>query len=58
MSALGITAVQVNSAVSVDVRRARGKIGRRTVEFVFTTPEQLARPNCVYLCGARSWTCW
>ena len=43
MSALGIEAVQVNSAVGSDeLRRARAKIGRRTVEFVFTTPEQLA----------------
>ncbi len=43
MSALGITAVQVNSAVPAEeVRRATAKIGRRTVEFVFTTPEQLA----------------
>jgi ATP-dependent DNA helicase RecQ len=45
MSALGITAVQVNSAVSADeARRARAQIGRRTVEFVFTTPEQLTSP--------------
>ena len=43
MTALGITSVQVNSAVPPDeIRRARAKIGRRTVEFVFTTPEQLA----------------
>jgi ATP-dependent DNA helicase RecQ len=43
MCALGIEAVQVNSAVrSGDLRRARAKIGQRTVEFVFTTPEQLA----------------
>jgi len=43
MSALGITSVQVNSAVpAAEVRRARAKIGRRTVEFIFTTPEQLA----------------
>jgi ATP-dependent DNA helicase RecQ len=43
MSDLGIASVQVNSAVPRDeVRRARTKIGRRTVEFVFTTPEQLA----------------
>jgi ATP-dependent DNA helicase RecQ len=46
MSALGITAVQVNSAVPVgDLRKARARIGRRTVEFVFTTPEQLASPD-------------
>ena len=43
MSDLGIASVQVNSAVPRDeVRRARKNIGRRTVEFVFTTPEQLA----------------
>lgn len=43
LSDLGIASVQVNSAIPRDeVRRARTKIGRRTVEFVFTTPEQLA----------------
>ena len=43
MSELGIASVQVNSAVPRDeIHRARKKIGRRTVEFVFTTPEQLA----------------
>lgn len=43
MSELGIPSVQVNSAIPRDeVRRARKKIGRRTIEFVFTTPEQLA----------------
>ena len=43
LSALGLEAVQVNSAVgSGDIRRARARIGRRSVEFVFTTPEQLA----------------
>jgi ATP-dependent DNA helicase RecQ len=43
MSDLGIPSVQVNSAIPRDeVRRARKQIGRRTVEFVFTTPEQLA----------------
>jgi ATP-dependent DNA helicase RecQ len=43
LSALGLEAVQVNSAIPTgDVRRARAKIGRRAVEFVFTTPEQLA----------------
>ena len=46
MSALGITSVQVNSAVSADeARQARAQIGRRTVEFVFTTPEQLTSPT-------------
>jgi len=46
MSALGITAVQVNSAVPrADLQRARARIGRRTVEFVFTTPEQLTAPD-------------
>ena len=43
LSALGLAAVQVNSAIPTgDIRRARAKIGRRAVEFVFTTPEQLA----------------
>jgi ATP-dependent DNA helicase RecQ len=43
MSDLGVASVQVNSAIPRDeVRRARKKIGRRTVEFVFTTLEQLA----------------
>jgi ATP-dependent DNA helicase RecQ len=43
MTALGITSVQVNSAVTAgEIRQARGKIGRRVVEFIFTTPEQLA----------------
>jgi ATP-dependent DNA helicase RecQ len=42
MTALGIAAVQVNSVVAAkEVRQAKAKIGRRTVEFVFTTPEQL-----------------
>ena len=43
LSGLGLEAVQVNSAIPAgDIQRARGKIGRRAVEFVFTTPEQLA----------------
>ena len=43
---LGLTAAQVNSALPADeVRRARAKIGRRSVEFLFTTPEQLASPD-------------
>jgi ATP-dependent DNA helicase RecQ len=43
LSKLGLEAVQVNSAIPTgDIRRARARIGRRTVEFVFTTPEQLA----------------
>ena len=43
LSALGLEAVQVNSAItSGDIQRARAMIGRRAVEFVFTTPEQLA----------------
>jgi ATP-dependent DNA helicase RecQ len=43
LSGLGLEAVQVNSAIpAADIQRARGKIGRRAVEFVFTTPEQLA----------------
>jgi ATP-dependent DNA helicase RecQ len=43
LSALGLEAVQVNSAIPTgDIQLARAKIGRRAVEFVFTTPEQLA----------------
>jgi ATP-dependent DNA helicase RecQ len=43
LSALGLDAVQVNSAIpAADVRQARAKVGRRAVEFIFTTPEQLA----------------
>ena len=43
LSALGLEAVQVNSAIpTADIHRARAKIGRQAVEFVFTTPEQLA----------------
>ena len=46
LSALGLEAVQVNSAIPTgDIRRARAKIGRRAVEFVFTTPEQLANTD-------------
>ena len=43
LSALGLPAVQINSAVTADeIQHARARIGRRKVEFVFTTPEQLA----------------
>ena len=43
LSTLGLPAVQINSAVNADeVQHARARIGRRTVEFIFTTPEQLA----------------
>jgi ATP-dependent DNA helicase RecQ len=43
LSALGLEAVQVNSAIPTkDLQRARARIGRRAVEFVFTTPEQVA----------------
>jgi ATP-dependent DNA helicase RecQ len=46
LSALGLDAVQVNSAIpAADSKRARAKVGRRSVEFVFTTPEQLAAPD-------------
>jgi ATP-dependent DNA helicase RecQ len=46
LSALGLEAVQVNSAIpSAEVRRARAQVGRRAVEFIFTTPEQLASPE-------------
>ena len=42
LTELGLDAVQVNSAIPAgEIRRARAKIGRRAVEFVFTTPEQL-----------------
>ena len=43
LSALGLDAVQINSAVgAIDVRHARTRINRQSVEFIFTTPEQLA----------------
>jgi ATP-dependent DNA helicase RecQ len=46
MAGLGLDAAQVNSALPADeVRRARAKIGRRSVEFLFTTPEQFASPD-------------
>ena len=52
LSALGLAAVQVNSAIPTDdVRRAHAKIGRRAVEFVFTTPEQLAGADLQSLLG-------
>jgi len=53
LSALGLEAVQVNSAIPTgDIQRARGKIGRRAVEFVFTTPEQLAATDLRQLLAA------
>ena len=52
LSGLGLEAVQINSAIPLaDTRRARARIGRRAVEFVFTTPEQLARPDLRPLLG-------
>src|SRR5918993_843048 len=52
LSGLGLEAVQVNSAVSAgDIRHARKRIGRRSVEFVFTTPEQLAGADLPRLLG-------
>jgi ATP-dependent DNA helicase RecQ len=43
LRALGLPAVQINSAATADeIQHARARIGRRKVEFVFTTPEQLA----------------
>ena len=52
LSGLGLEAVQVNSAIpAADIQRARGKIGRRAVEFVFTTPEQLAGSDLRALLG-------
>jgi ATP-dependent DNA helicase RecQ len=45
VSGFGIDAAEINSHVpAADVRRAHAKIGRRTVEFIFTTPEQIATP--------------
>jgi ATP-dependent DNA helicase RecQ len=50
LSALGLEAVQVNSAMPTgDIRRARARIGRRAVEFVFTTPEQLVTTELHHL---------
>jgi ATP-dependent DNA helicase RecQ len=44
--ALGVASAQVNSAVPADVaREARAQIGEEGGEFLFTTPEQLARPE-------------
>ena len=52
LTELGLEAVQINSAIPVgDIRHARARIGRRSVEFVFTTPEQLARPDLRPLLG-------
>ena len=46
VNALGLEAVQVNSAIPArDQKQARARVGRRAVEFVFTTPEQLATPD-------------
>jgi len=44
--ALGLASAQVNSAVSAgESREAHARIGDRDTEFLFTTPEQLARPE-------------
>ena len=52
LTALGLEAVQVNSAIPAgEIRKARRKIGRRAVEFVFTTPEQLASDEVRSLLG-------
>lgn len=46
VSGFGIDAAEINSHVpAADVRRAHGRIGKRTVEFIFTTPEQLVTPE-------------
>jgi ATP-dependent DNA helicase RecQ len=46
VTALGLDAVEVNSAIPAAAKhRARTKVRRRAVEFVFTTPEQLAAPD-------------
>ena len=43
---LGVASAQVNSAVPADVaREAHARIGDADTEFLFTTPEQLARPE-------------
>jgi ATP-dependent DNA helicase RecQ len=43
---LGVGSTQVNSAVSAgETREAHALIGDRDTEFLFTTPEQLARPE-------------
>jgi ATP-dependent DNA helicase RecQ len=53
LSGLGLDAVQINSAIpAADIRRTRARIGRRAVEFVFTTPEQLAATDLQRLLGA------
>ena len=52
LTARGLPAVQINSAVTAaDIQHARAEIGRRTVEFVFTTPEQLASSELRSLLG-------
>jgi ATP-dependent DNA helicase RecQ len=52
LSELGLEAVQINSAIPIgEIRRARARIGRRAVEFVFTTPEQLAGSDLRPLLG-------
>jgi ATP-dependent DNA helicase RecQ len=46
VTALGLDAVEVNSAIpAADKHQARAGVRRRAVEFVFTTPEQLASPD-------------
>ena len=46
LTALGLDAVQVNSAIpAADNKQARAKVRRRAVEFIFTTPEQVAAPE-------------
>jgi ATP-dependent DNA helicase RecQ len=43
VSGFGFDAAEINSHVPAsEVRQAHGRIGRRDVEFIFTTPEQLA----------------
>jgi ATP-dependent DNA helicase RecQ len=52
LSALGLEAIQINSAVpAADIHRARARIGQRAVEFIFTTPEQLAATDLRSLLG-------
>jgi ATP-dependent DNA helicase RecQ len=46
VTALGLDAVEINSAIpAAEKHHARAQVRRRAVEFVFTTPEQLATPD-------------
>jgi ATP-dependent DNA helicase RecQ len=48
-----LDAVEINSAIpAADKHRARARIRRRAVEFIYTTPEQLAAPDFQKQLGA------